>query len=487
MPFEVTEENASALEPLFKPWEEPVLHRLPNPTPGGPAIVQPGRRPSKCPLVRSIRAEVDGWRRGGYAGVSETSCILMNFWFNTEHTITDEDGDNILFHYHWAQREAIETIIYLYELRNVRSVAELMFEFGNDEIADLALGINPNEDRWSRNCCKIATGGGKTKVMSLAIVWSYYNSLYESESDLARHFVPDFLVRVKNGGYLLCELKGRQDVLVPMKVRAAVEWCKAASKGQSKWQYLYVPYHLFQQSAVGTIAELTRACEPSLKPLLQEAETNQMELPLLEATRQKQSEDLFISTLREAGIDQSPAPIEDAMRQAVLLLDHAVRSRMPGYGHAFQPLLHPLDGYALRIIDKQLEPLLPANVQEREYYFSPELGTLSQREKALLEKYERYLRDNLVFGRSIMRLGTLLFCLSYAKEGGWGVSGVWKDVQKTFAGTEMAELYSDLEEVNSFRNTRVAHVETRLSDEDEAWKAMKLWLRCLKQMVDAAS
>ena len=43
MPFEVTERNASALEPLFKPWEEPLQHRLPNPERGKLAIIAPGR------------------------------------------------------------------------------------------------------------------------------------------------------------------------------------------------------------------------------------------------------------------------------------------------------------------------------------------------------------------------------------------------------------------------------------------------------------
>ena len=189
MAFEVNDRNAAALEPLFKPWEEPILHRLPNPIPGGPAIVQPGRRPSKCPLVRGIRAEVESWRRGGYAGVSDTSRTLLTYWFDTEHEILNEDGIAIPFRYHWAQREAIETIIYLYELRRIRNVAELMFEFGDRGTADLALGINPEEDRWPKDCCKVATGGGKTKVMSLAIVWSYFHRLYEPNSDLAQHFV----------------------------------------------------------------------------------------------------------------------------------------------------------------------------------------------------------------------------------------------------------------------------------------------------------
>jgi type III restriction enzyme len=1140
MAFEVTEKNAAALMPLFKPWEEPLQYRVKNENvPGGPAIVQPGRRPSKCPLARAIRAEVDGWRRGGYAGVSETSRTLLNHWFCTEHLVTDEEGNTIPFRYHWAQREAIETIIYLYEMRHIRSVAELMFEFGNNAIADLALGINPEDDRWSKDCCKIATGGGKTKVMSLAIVWSYYHNLYELNSDLARHFViiapnltvyerlkddfvdddkhraalyrdplipeewksdfrmqvllqdepggtattgtiyltnihrlyekrddngeesesasifgppvkraqaldtgaalreritshprlmvlndeahhlhdpdlawnkaidtlhsqsvskgnsgiclqldftatpkhndgrlfnhiicdfplgeavdagivkvpvlgesdeliergdkntpaheryamhlklgyqryemkynelskvrkpilfvmtedanaanevadylnkddqfpllkgrvlnihtrlkgkiktfmrggrevkefvenetamkpddlkelremsreldkkdskfrcvvsvmmlregwdvrnvttiiplraystksgilpeqtlgrglrrmiplgetpemvivvhhpafrklyeeelaqegldiavlpirealkqtvtifvdhekkpvkeleieipliseavettaelqgltfeeikqyfqqryrplpigkkkeglvdykerhlftdeivsrmqldaglltnawsaagyfaqmlgracrvsnphkvltplieeflskllferevdlysgevdhrmrdadvtehiratftklilsktvqkkeprfisqgvrlstwkpyqatstakrpavtgkrtmfnlvpcenefeqaftdfcdyasdiaafaknagpqklmidylrpdghralyvPDFLVRLANGSYLLCELKGKEDALVPVKARAAVEWCKAASKSKMKWQYLYVPYHLFQQSAASTIEELARACEPSVKSLIHEAETGQQELPLLEATIQKEVDDLFLRVLQQAGIAQPSAPVADAMRQAVTLLDHAIRSGMPDYGHAFQPLLHPLDECALRILDRCLSPYIPSDAQKREDYFSPYLESLPQNRRVLLEKHGRYLKDNLIFGHSIMRLGTLLFCLRYAKEGGWGTPGMWKDVQEVFSGPEMMSLYSDLENVNTFRNTRVAHVESRLNNVDEAWEAMRVWLRTLNQMV----
>jgi hypothetical protein len=38
--------------------------------------------------------------------------------------------------------------------------------------------------------------------------------------------------------------------------------------------------------------------------------------------------------------------------------------------------------------------------------------------------------------------------------------------------------------LNTFRNTRVAHVETKLDDPDEAWKAMKAWLRCLGKMAE---
>ena len=1135
MPFEVTEKNVSALEPLFKPWEEPLQHRLPNPNRGEAAIIQPGRRPSKCPLVRSIRAQVDGWRRGGYAGISNTSRMLLNYWFNTQHSIRDEDNNPIPFRYHWAQREAIETIIYLYELRRIRNVASLLNEFGEGKLDDIALGIPPEEDRWPKDCCKIATGGGKTKVMSLAIVWSYYHSLYEKGSDLARHFViiapnltvyerlkddfencaifyhdpllpeewksdfqmqvvlqdepggaatqgaiyltnihrlyetrengseeeegaasifgppvkraqalntgaalreritahprlmvlndeahhlhdpdlawnraidalhsqslgrgnsgiclqldftatpkhtngdlfrhivcdfplgeavdagivkvpvlgeadelvergdintpaheryamhlklgyqryqktygelskvrkpilfvmtedanaaneiadyldsgtfpllkgrvlnihtrlkgriktvmrcgreikefvesetgmkpddlrelremsreldkkdskfrcvvsvmmlregwdvrnvttivplrpysakagilpeqtlgrglrrmfplgdtpemvtvvhhpafrklyeeelaqegldiavlplreafrqtvtifvdrdkkpieeleieiplisdavettaelkgltfeevkqyfqkrfsplpigknkegrieykewhlftdeivarmeldaglltntwsapmyfaqmlgkacrisnphkiltpiierficevlferrvdlfsgevdhrmhdsdvmehiratftplilekivrkqkrkrlslgqrlstwkpyqatsndkrpavpgqrtmfnlvpcannfeqafvdfldtaqdvaafaknagpqklmidylrpdghralyePDFIVRNIDGSYYLAELKGKVDELVPLKARAAVEWCKVASQSGPKWTYLYVPYHLFQQSSAATMQELAGACEPSLQDLLKEASTGQLALPLEEASAQKEAENIVASVFQQAGITQPPDSVADAMRQAILLLDHAVRSGMPSYGHAFQPLLHPFDEYALRILERYLSPRIPADQQKREGYFSPYLDFLKQNEKILLEKNGRYLKDNLLFGRSIMRLGTLLFCLRYAKDKGWGASGVWKDVEELFGSPAFVELYQELEEVNKFRNTRVAHVEQPLNNQTEAWAAMISWLHCLNRMI----
>jgi type III restriction enzyme len=64
---------------------------------------------------------------------------------------------------------------------------------------------------------------------------------------------------------------------------------------------------------------------------------------------------------------------------------------------------------------------------------------------------------------------------------------VWEDVVETFSGAEMTQLYDDLEKVNDIRNTRVAHVETRLNDADEAWEAMNVWLRCLDKMIDATT
>ena len=49
----------------------------------------------------------------------------------------------------------------------------------------------------------MATGSGKTKVMSLILAWSYFHKIYEPDSTLARNFLlitPNIIVldRIRN-------------------------------------------------------------------------------------------------------------------------------------------------------------------------------------------------------------------------------------------------------------------------------------------------
>ena len=44
-------------------------------------------------------------------------------------------------------------------------------------------------DDFARYCVKMATGSGKTKVMSLAIAWQYFNAVAEARDDFARTFL----------------------------------------------------------------------------------------------------------------------------------------------------------------------------------------------------------------------------------------------------------------------------------------------------------
>ena len=99
-----------------------------------------------------------------------------------------------------------------------------------------------------------------------------------------------------------------------------------------------------------------------------------------------------------------------------------------------------------------------------------------------LEQNQKRLYSNLMYGRNMLRLGTLLFCLNYAQQGGWGIGGIWKAVQTAFSGPEFKEIYQLLKQVNNFRNTHVAHVDALLSDEKEAWEAMYVWLKCLNKL-----
>jgi len=65
------------------------------------------------PLVADLRKKVKEWRNENYRGATETSKALLNWWFNEEHVICDKDGATSLFRYYFAQREAVETVVWL--------------------------------------------------------------------------------------------------------------------------------------------------------------------------------------------------------------------------------------------------------------------------------------------------------------------------------------------------------------------------------------
>ena len=136
------------------------------------------------PLVHEIREKVKGWRDNDYGGASETSKALLNWWFNTPHPIEGADGTVSKFQYYFAQREALETIIYLYDVRKVIDEYDMM-RFDSSR----AISAGMFDESWRRFVLKMATGTGKTKVMSLAIAWSFFHKLYEPDSELSRNFL----------------------------------------------------------------------------------------------------------------------------------------------------------------------------------------------------------------------------------------------------------------------------------------------------------
>lgn len=119
--------------------------------------------------VPAIRTAFKEWRGGKYKGVTETTGELLNFWFHTDHKLPNGD----FFKFHDAQREAIETLIFLFEVVNVRSRTELLEKYAVN-VPDLRL---PPYDEFARYCLKMATGSGKTLVMAMSIVWQFANHI----------------------------------------------------------------------------------------------------------------------------------------------------------------------------------------------------------------------------------------------------------------------------------------------------------------------
>lgn len=120
------------------------------------------------------------WREDGYKGVSGTTRILLNHWFCTDHRLPNGRK----FEYHLSQQNAIETLIYLFEVAKVRRHKNLVETFATR--SDLRL---LQYDDFPRYCVKMATGSGKTKVMSLAMAWQFFNAAAEGRDDYAKTFL----------------------------------------------------------------------------------------------------------------------------------------------------------------------------------------------------------------------------------------------------------------------------------------------------------
>ncbi|HLD26609.1 MAG TPA: DEAD/DEAH box helicase family protein [Patescibacteria group bacterium] len=136
------------------------------------------------PLVAILRKRVQEWRNKKYEGATDTSKALLDWWFNHEHLLSKADGATAQFQYYFGQRESVETVIYLYEVVGVKDKYDLM-RF--DSSSAVSAGMFPED--WRRFVIKMATGSGKTKVLSLILAWCYFHKLYESNSTLARNFL----------------------------------------------------------------------------------------------------------------------------------------------------------------------------------------------------------------------------------------------------------------------------------------------------------
>ena len=152
--------------------------------PADEALRETGVEKLMPPLVAEIRRRVKEFRDAGYADASPTSRSLLNWWFKAPHLMPQADGSMAEFRYFFAQQEAVETIVYLYDAARVKDKYDLM-RF--DSTGAVSAGMF--DETWRRFVVKMATGTGKTKVLSLVLAWSYFHKLYEPDSELARNFL----------------------------------------------------------------------------------------------------------------------------------------------------------------------------------------------------------------------------------------------------------------------------------------------------------
>jgi len=130
--------------------------------------------------VPAIRAEFKKWRDAGYPGITPTTDELLNFWFKSDHVLPTGKA----FKFHDAQREAIETLIYIFEIAKVRNRTSLLETYAKNT-PDLRL---PQYDEFARYCLKMATGSGKTLVFAMAIVWQFANYI-RGNKEYANNFL----------------------------------------------------------------------------------------------------------------------------------------------------------------------------------------------------------------------------------------------------------------------------------------------------------
>lgn len=128
----------------------------------------------------AIRRAVAEWRNQKYKGTTATTKLLLNYWFATDH----RTPSGATFAYYPAQRDAIETLVYLFEVERIRSHRDLVERYAT------VPGIHVLQyDDFARYAIKMATGSGKTKVISLAVAWQYFNAVAEGLDDYARSFL----------------------------------------------------------------------------------------------------------------------------------------------------------------------------------------------------------------------------------------------------------------------------------------------------------
>jgi type III restriction enzyme len=149
-------------------------------------------------VISAIAAQVDAWRGfplGSAAAanphspasyeprlsheraLSATTMMLLKYWFRPEPHSVGVAPHTRLFKYWPHQRRLVETFIYIHEVLGLRRTEALYRLVGVEPMGS-------QRDPWPKLGGQLATGSGKTKMMSLVIAWAYLNAVREPGNPL---------------------------------------------------------------------------------------------------------------------------------------------------------------------------------------------------------------------------------------------------------------------------------------------------------------
>ncbi|MFQ5753317.1 MAG: DEAD/DEAH box helicase family protein, partial [bacterium] len=135
---------------------------------------------SQTPLqfARDITAKVnDAWLSGEFLEkVSPTTKQLLTYWFDERYV------ENRDLNFHEGQKQAILNVIYLHEVLKTKNIFEAYEQIAPDLLLESNSGlseISKTKYGHPKYAVKMATGTGKTWVLSAFLIWQYLNSKHE--------------------------------------------------------------------------------------------------------------------------------------------------------------------------------------------------------------------------------------------------------------------------------------------------------------------
>lgn len=118
------------------------------------------------------------WQDGTFIEkVSPITRDLLRFW--------DPDGtfaETRKVNFHKGQWQAILNAVYMHEILKSKSVQDMYMAIKPELFAELPM-LDLKKDKYEhpKYCIKMATGTGKTWVLSALLIWQYLNAKYEEE------------------------------------------------------------------------------------------------------------------------------------------------------------------------------------------------------------------------------------------------------------------------------------------------------------------